>query len=303
MPRVLVSGEISPQTRKRVFFFPYLLIAPAVLVACAVAIAPLVYGIWLSLQDWYLLRQPVPVWAGLKNYKELLNDAGFWQAFGRTWIWTLGTVAVEFLIGLPFAILLNRKTTLSEGLSAFILTPWVTPFIVVAYGWRYMLDSQVGFLHNIFQLVGLVGERSILSDPNLSLSVVTFISGWKGAPFMIIALLAALKGIPDELYEAARIDGAGQMQQFRHITIPLIRNSTIVIGLVLGILAFYSFDLVWIMTQGGPINSTRIVGIEIYQTFFRDLRPAYAATISTAMLVVLLGVAIVGLRLRGRNMR
>ena len=269
--------------------------------ALAVAILPLFYGVWLSLQDWYLLRNLTPSWGGFINYRELMGDVGFWQAFGRTWFWTLGTVAVEFGLGLPFALLLNRKTPLSEGLSAFILTPWVTPFIVVAYGWRYLLDSQVGLLHNVLAFVGVAGSRSVLGDPDLSLAVVTFISGWKGTPFMVIALLAALKGIPDELYEAARIDGAGRLQGFRHITLPLLRNTGVVIGLVLGILAFYSFDLAWIMTQGGPDNSTRIVGIEIYQTFFNELRPAYAAAISTSMLVVLFVAATLTLRLRGRN--
>jgi multiple sugar transport system permease protein len=294
-------GGTNPRARPRRYLVPYFLIAPAVIVALAVAIVPLFYGMWLSLQDWYLLRSPAPAWGGLKNYRELLGDLVLWQAFGRTWFWTLGTVAVEFLLGVPFALLLNRKTFLSESLSAFILTPWVTPFIVAAYGWRYLLDSQVGLLHQVLELIGLVGNRSVLSDPSLSLAMITFISGWKGTPFMVIALLAALKGIPDELYEAARIDGAGRKQQFIHVTLPLLRNTAIVIGLVLGILAFYSFDLAWIMTQGGPSNSTRIIGIEIYRTFFSELRPAYAATISTSMLVVLLVAAMLTLRLRSRR--
>lgn len=298
--RLSAAGEISPQPAKKLDIFPYVLIAPAIIVAVLVALVPLLYGIWLSFQDWYLLRNPTPIFGGLKNYRELFNDLGFWRSFGRTWIWTLGTVAVEFALGLPIALLLNRKSRLSQSLSALILTPWVTPFIVAAYGWRYLLDSQVGLVHSLLQFAGLVGNRSILSDPNLSLAMVTFISGWKGVPFMVIALLAALKSIPGELYEAARIDGAGVWQQFVHITLPLIRNTAIVIGLVLGILAFYSFDLVWIMTQGGPSNSTRIIGVEIYRTFFTDLRPAYAATISTSMLVVLLLASVITLGLRGK---
>lgn len=298
--RLSAAGENSPQSAKKLDIFPYVLIAPAIIVAVLVALVPLLYGIWLSFQDWYLLRNPTPIFGGLKNYRELFNDLGFWRSFGRTWIWTLGTVAVEFALGLPIALLLNRKSRLSQGLSALILTPWVTPFIVAAYGWRYLLDSQVGLVHSLLQFAGLVGNRSILSDPNLSLAMVTFISGWKGVPFMVIALLAALKSIPGELYEAARIDGAGVWQQFVHITLPLIRNTAIVIGLVLGILAFYSFDLVWIMTQGGPSNSTRIIGVEIYRAFFTDLRPAYAATISTSMLAVLMAAAVITLGLRGK---
>lgn len=283
---------------RRVKLVPYFLLAPALLVAFAVAIAPLFYGVWLSLQDWYLLRSPVPRWGGLKNYVQLFQDASFWSAFWRTWFWTLGTIAVELGLGLPIALLLNRRSLISEAVSAFILLPWVTPFIVVAYGWRFLLDSQVGPLHQVFALFGIVESRSILSDPSLSLAMVTFISGWKGVPFMIIALLAALKSIPDEYYEAARIDGAGAWQQFSHVTWPLIRNTALIIALVLGILAFYSFDLAWIMTRGGPGEATTIVGIKIYQTFFTELRPAYAATISSVMLVVLLLASALSLRLR-----
>lgn len=118
---------------------------------------------------------------------------------------------------------------------------------------------------------------------------------------MVIALLAALKGIPDVYYEAARIDGANIWQQFRHITLPLIRNTMLVISLVLGILAFYSFDLAWIMSRGGPGEATTIVGIKVFQIFFSELRPAYAATISSVMLLVLLLFSILSLQLRSRE--
>jgi ABC-type sugar transport system permease subunit len=222
-------------------------------------------------------------------------------AFGRTWFWTLGTVTVEIALGLPIALLLNRKSFISQGVSAFILLPWVTPFIVVAYGWRFLLDSQVGLVHGFLAFFGVVGNRSILSDPDLALAMIVFISGWKGTPFMVIALLAALKGIPDVYYEAARIDGANIWQQFRHITLPLIRNTMLVISLVLGILAFYSFDLAWIMSRGGPGEATTIVGIKVFQIFFSELRPAYAATISSVMLLVLLLFSILSLQLRSRE--
>ena len=115
--------------------------------------------------------------------------------------------------------------------------------------------------------------------------MIIFISGWKGAPFMVIALLAALKSIPDELYEAAEVDGAGRWARFRFVTLPSIWNTMVVIGLVLGILAFYSFDLPWIMTKGGPGESSTILGIAMFKAVFQELRPAYAAAISMVMLV------------------
>ena len=279
---------------------PYALVAPAVFVAFAIAVVPLAYQVWLSFQDWYLLRHPTPVFGGLVNYVALFNDSALWSAVLRTWIWTIGTVLVEVAIAVPVALLLNRETAMARLASALILIPWVTPFIVVGFGWRFLLDSDVGTLHQALHAVGLAGGTSVLTDPAGALAAVTFISGWKGAPFMVIALLAALKSIPDELYEAAKVDGAGPAARFWHVTVPSVWNTVVVVGLVLGILAFYSFDLVWIMTKGGPQDATTIVGISIYKSVFLDLRPAYAAAISVVMLCILFAASLAVLLLRRR---
>lgn len=280
---------------------PYALIAPAILVALAIAVIPLLYALYLSFQDWYLLRNPQPVWGGLVNFQALFADAALWRAFWRTWVWTLGTVAVELVLALPLALLLNRDTPMAKAASALILLPWVMPFIVLGYGWRFLLDSEAGPIHGLLQAVGIAGNSSILNDPNLALAIIIFISGWKGMPFMVLALLAALKSIPAEQYEAAAIDGAGHWQRFTTITLPSIQNTMLVIGLVLGILAFYSFDLPWIMTRGGPGESTTILGISMYKAVFTDLRPSYAAAISVVMLLILAVVSFLSLKLRRRS--
>lgn len=277
---------------------PYGLILPALLVAVAVAVVPLVYDMWLSLQDWYLLRSPTPTWGGLVNFRQAFGNAALWAAFWRTWVWTLGTVMVELALGLPIALLLNRDTAVSRLASALILAPWVTPFVVLGFSWRFLLDSDVGQVQHALVALGLAGHTSILNDPSPALAVLTFISGWKGMPFMVIAVLAALKAIPDELYEAAEIDGAGRWAQLAYVTLPSIRGTVVVISLVLGILAFYSFDLPWIMTRGGPQDATTIVGLLIYKAVFLDLRPAYAAAVSVMMLTVLFVTASASLRLR-----
>ncbi|HEV7293410.1 MAG TPA: sugar ABC transporter permease [Devosia sp.] len=295
----------APPARRRPLnfnsFLPYGLIAPAVLVALAIAVVPLIYAIWLSFQDWYLLRNPQPVWGGLKNYEDLLSDASLWRAFWRTCIWTLGTVAVEIALALPLALLLNRDSAIAKAASAIILLPWVMPFVVLGFGWRFLLDSEVGTVHQILQAVGIAGNSSILNDPTLSFAIIIFISGWKGMPFMVLALLAALKSVPEELYEAAEVDGAGPWQRFRDITFPSIRNTMLVISLVLGILAFYSFDLPWIMTKGGPGEATTILGISMFKAVFTDLRPAYAAAISVVMLLILVVGSMFSLRLRRKE--
>jgi multiple sugar transport system permease protein len=280
---------------------PYALVAPAVLVALAIAVIPLLYALWLSFQDWYLLRNPQPVWGGLVNYQSLFADAALWRAFWRTWIWTLGTVAVEVALALPIALLLNRDTAIAKAASALILLPWVMPFIVLGYGWRFLLDSEVGLFHSMLQSIGIAGNSSILNDPNLAFAVIIFISGWKGMPFMVLALLAALKSVPEELYEAAAIDGAGPWQRFLGITLPSIQNTMLVIGLVLGILAFYSFDLPFIMTRGGPQDATTVLGISMYRAVFMDLRPSYAAAISVVMLLILAVASFLVLKFRRKH--
>mgnify|MGYP000733810529 CR=1 FL=1 len=294
------AGVSSPARFSVERLLPYGMVAPAVLVAFAIAVVPLIYQIWLSFQDWYMLRQPQPVFGGLVNFVNLLHDGALWSAFARTWVWTIGTVLVEIAIAVPVALLLNRETAMARIASALILVPWVTPFIVVGFGWRFLLDSDVGALHLFLEAIGLAGNTSLLTDPLGALAAVTFISGWKGAPFMVIALLAALKSIPVELYEAAEADGAGPVARFWHITVPSVWNTIVMVGLVLGILAFYSFDLVWIMTKGGPQDATTIVGISIYKAVFLDLRPAYAAAISVVMLVGLFAASLLVLQLRRR---
>jgi multiple sugar transport system permease protein len=280
---------------------PYGLIAPAVFVAFAIAVVPMGYAIWLSLQDWYLLRRPTPIWGGLINYIQLFHDASLWAAFGRTWIWTIGTVFVELFLGVPIALLFNRESAVSRTASALILLPWVTPFVVLGFGWRFLLDGDVGPIQGILKLLGISGTGSVLNDPVRALIAIIMISGWKGMPFMVIAVLAALKSIPKDIYEAAEVDGAGAIRRFYHVTLPAIWNTMLTVGIVLGILAFYSFDLPWIMTRGGPQAATTIVGITMYKAVFQELRPAYAAAISVVMLVLLFVASILVLRLRRKD--
>jgi multiple sugar transport system permease protein len=298
-PPVPAQGSIGRSGLDRML--PYYLVAPAVFVAFAIAVVPMGYALWLSLQDWYLLRRPAPVWGGLINYIQLFHDASLWAAFGRTWIWTIGTVFVELFLGVPIALLFNRESSVSRTASALILLPWVTPFVVLGFGWRFLLDGDVGPIQGILRMLEISGTGSVLNDPVRALIAIIIISGWKGMPFMVIAVLAALKSIPKDIYEAAEVDGAGALRRFYHVTLPAIWNTLLTVGIVLGILAFYSFDLPWIMTRGGPQTATTIVGITIYKAVFQELRPAYAAAISVVMLVLLFVASILALRLRRKD--
>jgi ABC-type sugar transport system permease subunit len=299
-----VEGSLVPlpdRTSARINWIPYIFITPALLIIAVISLYPILYGFYISFTDWYLLKNPDPVWAGLQGYRRLIDDPKIWSSLVRTIYWTTGTIVLEYAIALPLALLLNRKFFLNGILTGLILLPWVTPSIVAAYTWRWLLDSKYGIVHSMLHSVGLVGNRSVLTEPDKVLPALIVISAWKGAPFMAVALLATLKSIPDELYEAAAIDGAGWWQKFTGITFPLLRQVTVVISLVLGILAFYSFDIVWVLTKGGPSDASQLIGVYLFRSFFERLEFSYAATIGVAMLAVLVVFSAAYLRLLPRE--
>ncbi|MCC6315705.1 MAG: sugar ABC transporter permease [Thermomicrobiales bacterium] len=302
------DASIQSSKPRRLFALPdrrsrvgYAFIAPALLIVVVVSLYPIAFGIWLSFTDWYLLQSLTPTFAGLAGYRRLLGDADFWQSLGRSGVWTIGTVALEYVIAMPVALLLNRRSRITSFLTGALLLPWVTPTIVVAYTWRWLFDSQFGTVHYLLQRVGLAGERSLLADPKTALWALILVSAWKGAPFMAVALLATMKSIPGDLYEAAAVDGATRRRQFLDITLPLLRQVSVVMGLVLGILAFYSFDLVWVITKGGPSDATQILGVYLFRLFFERLELSYAATIGVAMLALLIVFSAVYLRVASRQ--
>jgi ABC-type sugar transport system permease subunit len=294
-------AQAAPSWQRQRRLAAYLFIVPALLIVLAVSVYPLIYEIWLSFTDWYLLQNPTPVWHGLAGYQRLIADPVVRESLGRTAFWTIGTVALEYAVALPLALLLNRRSLVTGFLTGALLLPWVTPAIVVGYTWRWLLDSESGTVHAVLETVGLAGERSLLTEPNAVLPMLTAISAWKGIPFMAIALLAGMKGIPGELYEAAAIDGAGRVGQFRDITFPLLRPVSVITCLILGILAFYSFDLVWVITKGGPGDSSMLIGVYLFRLFFERLELSYAAVIGVAMLVLLVVFSGGYLRALGRT--
>ena len=295
------AGRPSPARFSLDRFLPYGMIGPAVFVAFAIAIVPLLYAYLAVVAG---LVHAAAADAGLRRpdqFRRALPRRRLWAAFGRTWIWTIGTVLVELALAMPIALLLNRETAMARTASALILVPWVTPFIVLGFGWRFLLDSDVGPIHLLLHAIGLAGNTSVLNDPVGALRDHHLHLGLEGH---------AVHG--DRAARRAEVDPGRALRggrsrwrrpawsRFRHVTVPAIWNTVVTVGLVLGILAFYSFDLAWIMTKGGPQDATTIVGIAMYKAVFLDLRPAYAAAISVVMLVLLFVASILVLQLRRR---
>ncbi len=271
---------------------PYLLIVPFAVVIVGFLIYPLCDAIYLSLTRWNMLTSASPTFVGPSTFGRLFQDAVFWSSLGRTCIWTVGTLLVEYAVGFPLALALNYRTRLTGLATGLMLLPWVTPTVVCAYAWTWILNSQYGFLYALLHSLHLFGSMSPLASYDSALPMVTVVSGWKGVPYMAVALLAALKAIPVEQYEAARIDGASVLGLHRYITLPAVRATAIVIGLLLGIGAFYSFDFAWLMTNGGPGDATQLTAIYLFKTFQYDMKWSYAANIGMAMFAIL-GVAVI----------
>jgi ABC-type sugar transport system permease subunit len=282
-------GAVTAHGRRRAPQITAVLMAvPALAIVVALAVVPFGYGVYISLTNWSLFSGESPHLQGFAAYRELFSDSSFWSAAVRTLWWTLGTVAIEVAISLPLALLLNRRTPVTGFVSGILLLPWVTPFVVLAYAWLYLYDGSFGPLHWLLMHLHLVGRASPLATTEDALWAVTLISGWKGVPFLTVALLAALQSIPDELYEAAAVDGATSVQRFRDITLPLLKRTLIAMSFLLGVLAFYSFDLVWLTTKGGPGDATTLVGVKLYESFFEHGLPGYAAAMGTVTLLLLL---------------
>ncbi len=285
---VLLRDRSSRGRSWRKQVLPYALVAPSVLLVAILLLYPLVDEIYLSLTHYNLLVEPNPIFVGVSTYTRLFNDLVFWGSLERTCWWTLGSVAIEFLIGAPLALALNHRTRLTGLAIGLTLLPWVTPTVVVSYAWVWVLDSQVGIVYAVLHWLHLTGSVSPLATYGGALPAVVVASGWKGTPFMAILLLAALKGIPAELYESAQIDGASWLARHRYITLPGVRKTALIAAMLLSIWAFYSFDFAWLMTQGGPDDATELASIYLFKTFQFALNWGYAAQIGVAMFVILL---------------
>ena len=301
-----VTTTAAPSRPRRVrgkSFAPWAFVAPATITIALISIAPLIYGIYLSFTNWSLLDSSSPHLQGIAAYRTVLGDPQFLPDLLRTVWWTVGTVVVEILIGVPLALLLNIRTPITGTLTGLVMLPWITPFVVLSYAWLYLYDGMYGPLHAALQFLHLAGPASPLADAHRSLWALVLISGWKGVPFLAIALLAVRKGIPDELYEAASVDGASPLQKSRSITLPALTPTLGAMCVVLGVQAFYSFDLVWLTTQGGPGDSSRILGVNLFQAFFENASPGQAAALGSLMLVLLLIFVVPILRQTSRRLR
>ncbi|MDQ0963602.1 multiple sugar transport system permease protein [Streptomyces sp. B4I13] len=273
------------------------LTALAFLVPLAVYLAafylyPLYRNLDLSLRD-YTVRSFVAgdaPFSGLDNFRTVLDDPTFGPALRHTMVFTFVSIAFQYAAGLALAVFFNRRFRLAGTLRALFLIPWLLPLIVSASTWSWMFNSESGVINYALQLVG-VGPVDWLTSPDWALTSVIVANIWIGVPFNLVILYSGLQNIPGELYEAAALDGANAWQQFRRITFPLLRPVS-AITLLLGLVyTLKVFDLIWIMTKGGPGDASSTLATWSYQLGFGTLLPKFGPGAAVGNILILIALA------------
>ncbi len=273
----------------------WLLLIPALLVLSLVFIYPIARAFWLSLLTENLGNQLQPEFSGLANYSRMLGDGRFWQSMGNTTIFTVISVILELILGLGIALVLNQSFRGRGIVRTITIIPWALPTAVMGLAWAWIFNDQYGVVNDILQRLGLIDVGiNWLGSPTLAMTALIIADVWKTTPFISIILLAGLQSIPQDLYEAYAMDGANVWQSFSKITLPLLMPQILIALLFRFAQAFGVFDLIQVMTGGGPAGTTETVSIYIYSTVMRYLDFGYgAALIVVTFLLLITAVAIV----------
>ncbi|MEW5857208.1 MAG: sugar ABC transporter permease [Cyanobacteriota bacterium] len=277
----------------------WILLLPALLVLLFVYGYPIVRAFWLSLFTKNLGTELQPVFAGLDNYGRMAGDGRFWQSFWTTTVFTTSAVIIELLLGLGIALVLNQKFRGRSLVRTTAILPWALPTAMIGLAWGWIFNDQFGVVNDILRRVGLIeGGINWLGEPTLALMAVIFADVWKTTPFISILLLAGLQSISSDLYEAHSIDGATPWQNFTRITLPLLMPQILIALLFRFAQSFGIFDLIAVMTGGGPGGATEVVSLYIYATVMRYLDFGYgAALVVVTFLLLIVAVAIASLLL------
>ncbi|MBD1833822.1 sugar ABC transporter permease [Trichocoleus sp. FACHB-90] len=272
----------------------WILLLPALLLLLFVYAYPIGRAFWLSLFTENLGTELKPVFSGFANYARMAGDGRFWQSFWTTTIFTSASVFFELLLGMAIALVLNQKF-LGRGLvRTTAILPWALPTALIGLAWAWIFNDQFGVVNDILLRLGLIKTGiNWLGDPTLAMMAVIFADVWKTTPFISILLLAGLQSISPDLYEAHSIDGATPWQNFTRITLPLLLPQILIALLFRFAQAFGIFDLIAVMTGGGPGGATEVVSLYIYSTVMRYLDFGYgAALVVVTFLLLILAVAI-----------
>jgi multiple sugar transport system permease protein len=310
----VVDGQRAPVKRKkrglrrtlgqiRREWSAYLFISPGLVLFSVFTFYALILTLYLTFHRWSIIEPDKP-FIGLDNYRRLVHDTEFWHAAINTLYFTGASVPLTMVIGLGIALLLNQPLWGRGIFRTIYFLPIVTPFVVVSIIWKWLYQPDYGLFNFYLLKLHLVDQPLLwLSDQNLAMPAVILMSVWGGIGYSMVIYLAGLQAIPQELYEAAEVDGAGALSRLWYVTIPMLRPTTLFL-LVIGIIgSFQVFTQIFIMTSGGPVDRTTTMVYFIYQTAFINFDMGYASTLAYALFVMLLAFTVINLRLNSEANR
>ncbi|WP_375570712.1 sugar ABC transporter permease [Ahrensia marina] len=288
----------APKTllEKRYAMLGVMLIAPTVIVFGSVIVYPLLSAIYLS---FFNIFTPTLEggFVGFANYVELLQTGAFWNALGNTLIWTIGTLTLQIVFGVGMALVLHQNIWFRSLARSLILFPYFISTVVAVLVWKWLFNDLYGIMNHFLITIGLIEFPMdyLGTMPNAMISVI-LVGAWKYFPFVVIAVLARLQTIPDALYEAAKIDGAGPIARFFDVTLPQLRDVLVVIILLRAIWDFKEFDLIFLLTGGGPLSDTQTLPLLVYQEAFALNDMGMASAFAVVMMLIMLVFMIVYIR-------
>lgn len=270
------------------------LLAPTVLFFAVLVYYPMIQSLFMSFTNWDLFKEGYR-FVGLDNYRRLITDRTFGVSVKNTFVYTVFTVGIGTALSLFVAGILNRDIRGGQVYRFIYYIPVISPLVASAVIWEWLYNPSQGLINYLLSFVG-VQRIGWLVNPRYSLAAVILMSIWGNLGFHVLVFLAGLKGIPAVFYDAARVDGAGTWQRFRHVTWPLLKPVTLFVLVTSTISAFKVFGQVYVMTSGGPVDSTRVIVFDIYETAFRSQKLGYASAMSYFLLGILLFLTMLQMR-------
>jgi multiple sugar transport system permease protein len=266
----------------------YLMVSPYILGMIVFVIGPVIAAVFISFTQYSILAPPK--WIGLANYKELMSDDTYWQAFRNTLYFTALFVPFQTIVALILASALKRAIRGISWIRTSFFIPVVSSWVAVSLLWYWIYNPKFGLFNYLLRSMGLPA-LGWLSDEKLVIPCLVLVAVWKGAGYMMVILLAGLKNIPEQLYEAAVIDSANKWQQFRHVTLPLLSPTLFLVIIITMLWSVNAFDQVYVMTQGGPNKASMVLGLYLYNNAFVWYRMGYASVIAWSMFAILLVIS------------
>lgn len=289
------------QTRQS--WVPYGFLVPALAITGLVIIYPVLQTGFLSVQNYVLYAPDDSRFVGLAHFKALFKDEVFWISLGHSVWWVGGIVTLQLLLGLGAALLLNQSFWWRGLARALVIVPWALPSVIIGLIWTWMYDYNVGVLNDLLLRVGLIDQPvAWLSNPKTSLPAIMLTLVWQGFPFFAVMILAGLQTVPQELYEAARMDGASPVRQFWHVTLPSIAGIIATAVLLRMIWVANSLDIILVMTGGGPGYATHTLPLYAFLRAYSEMEFGYASALAVIMTILLLGIVFAYVRRQAKEL-